>query len=62
MEDFVKRRDLKVGDEIGFHWDPYKRRFDFSVLKRAGITVKDFLERDFMHNSEMMEWGSFLTL
>ena len=58
MEDFVKRRDLKRGDEIGFHWDPYKRQFDFSVIKRAGNTTKEFSKRDFMHNSEMMEWGS----
>ncbi|KAJ7943272.1 B3 domain-containing protein [Quillaja saponaria] len=32
---FVKRRELKKGDEIGLHWDPYHRRFNFSVLKRA---------------------------
>ena len=38
-ENFVKRRDLKVGDEIGFHWDPYRKRFDFSVLKRAAATL-----------------------
>ena len=33
--DFVKRRGLKKGDEIGFHWDPLKNCFDFSVLRRA---------------------------
>ena len=32
--EFVKRRSLEIGDEIGLHWDPYKRRFNFSVLKR----------------------------
>ncbi|KAJ7943271.1 B3 domain-containing protein [Quillaja saponaria] len=34
-QDFVKRRELKKGDEIGLHWDPYHHRFNFSVLKRA---------------------------
>nr|KYP40269.1 B3 domain-containing protein At2g33720 family [Cajanus cajan] len=34
-KDFVLRRGLKIGDEIGFHWDPYKNRFDFSILVRA---------------------------
>ncbi|KAK7327656.1 hypothetical protein VNO77_21741 [Canavalia gladiata] len=34
-QDFVKRRDLKKGDEIGFHWDPYNYTFNFCVLKRA---------------------------
>ncbi|KAK7270726.1 hypothetical protein RJT34_26099 [Clitoria ternatea] len=34
-QDFVRRRDLKKGDEIGFHWDPYNHAFNFSVLQRA---------------------------
>lgn len=34
-QDFVRRRDLKNGDEIGFHWDPYKKHFDFSILVRT---------------------------
>lgn len=34
-QDFVRRRDLKKGDEIGFHWDPYNCIFNFCVLKRA---------------------------
>ncbi|TKY47010.1 B3 domain-containing protein [Spatholobus suberectus] len=34
-KDFVNRRSLKIGDEIGFHWDAYNNRFDFSVLVRA---------------------------
>ncbi|KAH1254058.1 hypothetical protein AAZX31_04G142800 [Glycine max] len=34
-QDFVRRRDLKKGDEIGFHWDPYNCVFNFCVLKRA---------------------------
>lgn len=33
--DFVMRRGLKKGDEIGFHWDSYKKHFDFSVLFRT---------------------------
>lgn len=34
-QDFVRRRELKKGDEIGFQWDPFKRTFNFCVLKRA---------------------------
>ncbi|XP_061353424.1 B3 domain-containing protein At2g33720-like [Gastrolobium bilobum] len=34
-QDFVRRRELKKGDEIGFHWDPYNCTFNFCVLKRA---------------------------
>ncbi|AES60116.1 putative DNA-binding pseudobarrel domain-containing protein [Medicago truncatula] len=33
--DFVRRRGLKKGDEIGFHWDPYMKHFNFSVLFRT---------------------------
>ncbi|KAE9584873.1 putative transcription factor B3-Domain family [Lupinus albus] len=33
VQDFVKRRHLKVGDEIGFHWDPYNHHFGFTVLQ-----------------------------
>ncbi|XP_061368689.1 B3 domain-containing protein At2g33720-like [Gastrolobium bilobum] len=33
--DFVKRRELKKGDEIGFQWDSYKHCFNFSVLNRT---------------------------
>ncbi|XP_057452199.1 B3 domain-containing protein At2g33720-like [Lotus japonicus] len=29
---FVRRRGLKIGDEIRLHWDPYNNRFNFSVL------------------------------
>jgi hypothetical protein len=35
FHDFVRRRGLKKGDEIGFHWDPYMKHFDFSVLFRT---------------------------
>ncbi|XP_004498069.1 putative B3 domain-containing protein At1g78640 [Cicer arietinum] len=35
VQDFVRRRGLKEGDEIGFHWDPYNEHFDFSVLFRT---------------------------
>lgn len=34
-QDFVRRRELKKGDEIGFYWDPYNSVFNFCVLKRA---------------------------
>lgn len=34
-QDFVRRRELKKGDEIGFQWDPFNRAFNFCVLKRA---------------------------
>ncbi|CAL0331080.1 unnamed protein product [Lupinus luteus] len=32
VQGFVKRRHLKEGDEIGFHWDPYNHQFAFTVL------------------------------
>ncbi|TKY72685.1 B3 domain-containing protein [Spatholobus suberectus] len=32
--DFVKRRGLKEGDEIGLLWDSYAHCFHFTVLKR----------------------------
>ena len=35
--DFVRRRGLKTGDEIGFYWDSQNSMFHFSVLKRAGV-------------------------
>ncbi|WJX38338.1 hypothetical protein P8452_26011 [Trifolium repens] len=35
VKDFVLRRDLKKGDQIGFRWDQENRRFDFTVLRRA---------------------------
>ncbi|XP_028778109.1 B3 domain-containing protein At2g33720-like [Neltuma alba] len=36
-QDFVKRRNLKKGDEIGLQWDPYNFCFNFSVLRRSSI-------------------------
>ncbi|KAJ1432374.1 DNA-binding barrel domain superfamily [Sesbania bispinosa] len=33
VQDFVIRRALKKGDEIGLHWDPYNNHFNFSILK-----------------------------
>ncbi|XP_027336989.1 putative B3 domain-containing protein At1g78640 [Abrus precatorius] len=33
VQDFVKRRGLKKGDELGFYWDPYNSHFNFSVLR-----------------------------
>ena len=41
IKDFVVRRVLKKGDEIGMHWDPYKKRFDFSVLRAYRRQVRD---------------------
>ncbi|XWS29141.1 hypothetical protein CRYUN_Cryun24cG0002800 [Craigia yunnanensis] len=35
VKDFVKRRELKFGDEIGLFWDIYSSRFKFSVLNRV---------------------------
>lgn len=37
-QDFVRRRELKKGDEIGFHWDPFNSLFNFCVLKRAATS------------------------
>ncbi|KAJ6707632.1 TRANSCRIPTION FACTOR B3-DOMAIN FAMILY-RELATED [Salix viminalis] len=34
-KDFVKRRNLAEGDEIGIYWDKDQSRFTFSVLSRA---------------------------
>lgn len=36
IKKFVLRRDLKKGDEIGFHWDQYNNRFNFTVFKVYG--------------------------
>ena len=33
-KEFVIRRELKVGDEIGLFWDQSNSRFNFSILKR----------------------------
>ncbi|GAU16895.1 hypothetical protein TSUD_368450 [Trifolium subterraneum] len=33
VRDFVTRKGLQKGDEIGLHWDQYNQRFDFSVLR-----------------------------
>ncbi|XP_058784554.1 B3 domain-containing protein At2g33720-like [Vicia villosa] len=35
ITDFVDRRSLKKGDEIGLKWNEEKKRFDFSVLRRS---------------------------
>ncbi|KAE8098889.1 hypothetical protein FH972_016920 [Carpinus fangiana] len=32
--EFVRRRTLKKGDEVGLYWDKINSRFNFSVLKR----------------------------
>ncbi|XP_038699737.1 B3 domain-containing protein At2g33720-like [Tripterygium wilfordii] len=34
-KEFVKRRRLAIGDQIGIFWNPYSSRFHFSVLNRA---------------------------
>ena len=35
VKDFVKRRELKLGDEIGLYWDTRNSTFKFTVLHRA---------------------------
>ncbi|XP_058784544.1 B3 domain-containing protein At2g33720-like [Vicia villosa] len=35
ITDFVDRRNLKKGDDIGLKWNEEKKRFDFSVLHRS---------------------------
>nr|BAO96245.1 E1 protein [Lotus japonicus] len=42
-QDFVRRRELKKGDEIGFYWDPYNCAFNFCVLKLARSLGLDHL-------------------
>ncbi|KAK3430401.1 hypothetical protein EUGRSUZ_E02134 [Eucalyptus grandis] len=34
-KEFVQRRGLAEGDEIGIHWDPIVSKFDFSFLHKA---------------------------
>ncbi|XP_058726883.1 B3 domain-containing protein At2g33720-like [Vicia villosa] len=34
-KDFVAKRNLKAGDEIGLKWDKKEKKFDFSVLRRG---------------------------
>jgi len=41
IRDFVLRRGLKKGDEIGMHLDLYKQQFDFSVLRPYRGQVTD---------------------
>ncbi|KAF6145686.1 hypothetical protein GIB67_002780 [Kingdonia uniflora] len=35
-EDFVRRRGLQEGNEVGMNWDGQRLRFSFSVLSRGG--------------------------
>ncbi|XP_021275182.1 B3 domain-containing protein At2g33720-like [Herrania umbratica] len=35
VKDFVRRRELKLGDEIGLYWDTCNSRFQFAVLNRV---------------------------
>ncbi|WRX09375.1 hypothetical protein QQP08_001862 [Theobroma cacao] len=39
VKDFVKRRELKLGDEIGLYWDTCNSRFQFSVLNRFLVSL-----------------------
>ncbi|KAF6167671.1 hypothetical protein GIB67_031254 [Kingdonia uniflora] len=41
-EDFVRRRGLQEGNEVGMNWDGQRLRFSFSVLSRGrGVAVVD---------------------
>ena len=33
VKDFVTRRGLRKGDEIGLQWNPFKNAFELSVLQ-----------------------------
>jgi hypothetical protein len=33
VKDFVIRRNLQIGDEIGILWDQYNQHFVFSVIR-----------------------------
>lgn len=37
ITNFVVKRNLKTGDEIGLKWDQAGKKFDFSVLRRCWI-------------------------
>ncbi|KAI6706173.1 hypothetical protein NL676_009135 [Syzygium grande] len=35
IKEFVKRRGLAAGDEVGIYWDPSASKFHFSLLRKA---------------------------
>ncbi|KAK2632254.1 hypothetical protein EUGRSUZ_L01802 [Eucalyptus grandis] len=35
IKEFVKRRGLAVGDEVGIYWEPSASKFHFSLLHKA---------------------------
>ncbi|KAI6706207.1 hypothetical protein NL676_009169 [Syzygium grande] len=35
IKEFVKRRGLAAGDEVGIYWDPTVSKFHFSLLRKA---------------------------
>ncbi|KAK3430443.1 hypothetical protein EUGRSUZ_E02054 [Eucalyptus grandis] len=35
IKEFVKRRGLATGDEVGIYWEPIASEFHFSLLHRA---------------------------
>ncbi|CAK8570572.1 unnamed protein product [Lathyrus sativus] len=35
IKDFVRKRNLKKGDEIGLRWNEQNQQFEFSVLRRC---------------------------
>ncbi|XP_010541756.1 PREDICTED: B3 domain-containing protein At2g33720-like [Tarenaya hassleriana] len=39
-KEFVRRRNLREGDEIGAFWDPYSSRLIFCILARANQDLK----------------------
>ncbi|KAK9181832.1 hypothetical protein WN944_024972 [Citrus x changshan-huyou] len=49
-KDFVRRRELAAGDEIGMCWGSFYSRFNFSVLKRAStIIIQEYADVDADH-------------
>ncbi|KAH1048312.1 hypothetical protein J1N35_039096 [Gossypium stocksii] len=46
---FVKRRELKQGDEIGICWDIANSRFKFSVLNRAPMLYQSTIDLRFQY-------------
>ncbi|KAH7863591.1 hypothetical protein Vadar_019561 [Vaccinium darrowii] len=44
--EFVNRRDLREGDEIGLRWDSEHSRFEFCVLSWAWVSVFHWSEKE----------------
>ncbi|KAL4339515.1 hypothetical protein GQ457_08G002800 [Hibiscus cannabinus] len=60
IPNFVKRRDLKLGDEIGIYWDIHNSRFNFSVLTE--LRWSNFYFQFFLYENLLVRIGKQVTL